>query len=187
MIKRAWPGRYDHLPARDPSTHIIQSWDTASKDGGSNDFSVCTTWLVQRGNYYLTDVLRGRFDYPTLRARAIDLAKAYRPHRILVEDTGVGTALIQELKRTSLTAIAIKPERDKLTRMSVQSGKFESGQVMLPRQAPWLAELEAELFAFPNSKHDDQVDSVSQALGHALSFYDPGVIANGLAQMMSRL
>jgi phage terminase large subunit-like protein len=25
---------------------------------------------------------------------------------------------------------------------------------------------EAELFAFPGAKHDDQIDSVSQALGH---------------------
>jgi len=27
--------------------------------------------------------------------------------------------------------------------------------------------LEAELFAFPNSRHDDQVDSISQALAQA--------------------
>ena len=26
--------------------------------------------------------------------------------------------------------------------------------------------LEAELFAFPSGRHDDQVDSISQALGH---------------------
>lgn len=48
--------------------------------------------------------------------------------------------------------------------MSIQSGKFESGQVFFPNQAPWLAELEAELFAFSNVRYDDQVDSISQAL-----------------------
>ena len=49
--------------------------------------------------------------------------------------------------------------------MAIQSGKFESGQVFFPKEAPWLADLEAELFAFPNGRHDDQVDSISQALG----------------------
>jgi hypothetical protein len=36
-----------------------------------------------------------------------------------------------------------------MTRMSIQSGKFESGQVWFPNNAPWLADLESELFAFP--------------------------------------
>ena len=55
--------------------------------------------------------------------------------------------------------------------MSVQSAKFECGSVWLPERAPWLADLEAELFAFPNSRHDDQVDSISQALAHEFSGY----------------
>jgi predicted phage terminase large subunit-like protein len=164
MIKRAWVRRYERLPtARDKL--IVQSWDTASKEGGQNDWSVCTTWLVHENKYYLIDVLRGRYDYPTLKARVMEHANLHRPSRILVEDTGVGTALVQELKHSCFSVIAVKPERDKVTRMSIQSGKFESGRVFFPHQAPWLADLEAELFAFPGSRHDDQVDSVSQALG----------------------
>jgi hypothetical protein len=45
---------------------------------------------------------------------------------------------------------------------------FESGRVRFPREAPWLSGLEAELFSFPNGRHDDQVDSISQALAHEL-------------------
>ena len=41
---------------------------------------------------------------------------------------------------------------------------FEAGQVLLPREAPWLATYVTELLVFPNGKHDDQVDSTSQAL-----------------------
>jgi hypothetical protein len=33
-----------------------------------------------------------------------------------------------------------------------------------PERASWLPDLEAELFVFPGSRHDDQCDSVSQAL-----------------------
>lgn len=164
MIKRAWVRRYDQLPMpRD--RRIIQSWDIANKEGGQNDWSVCTTWLVHEDKYYLLDVLRDRFDYPTLKARVIEHARAHRPYKILIEDAGVGIALIQELKG-AYSVIPIKPEHDKVTRMSIQSAKFESGRIFFPQQAFWLADLESELFAFPNSPHDDQVDSISQALGH---------------------
>jgi predicted phage terminase large subunit-like protein len=79
-----------------------------------------------------------------------------------------GTALIQEFKTASsgFSVIAVKPEYDKKIRMAIQSSKFENGQVFFPKEAPWLRELEDELFAFPNGRHDDQVDSISQALAH---------------------
>jgi phage terminase large subunit-like protein len=56
--------------------------------------------------------------------------------------------------------------------MSMETPKFASGQVFFPTEAPWLADLEAELFAFPNSLHDDQVDSISQALAYEHSGYN---------------
>jgi len=133
---------------------------------------VCTTWFVHEKKYYLVDVLRGRFDYPTLRARAIAHANAHGPHKILIEDAGVGTALVSELRRSGLTAIAVKPEQSKVTRMSIESAKFEAGLVLLPRQAPWLRDLEEELFSFPHGRHDDQVDSISQALQDQGSSFD---------------
>jgi predicted phage terminase large subunit-like protein len=168
MIKRDWVHRYDELPSRTSSTQVIQSWDTAAKQGGQNDYSVCTTWLFHENKYYLIDVLRGRFDYPTLRAQAIAYAREHKAGQILVEDAGVGTALVTELQNAGLSAIAVKPEHNKRTRMSIQSGKVEGGQVLFPTAAPWLADLETELFAFPNGRHDDQVDSISQALAHPI-------------------
>jgi phage terminase large subunit-like protein len=41
-------------------------------------------------------------------------------------------------------------------------GKIEGGQVHLPREAPWLADFLQEVLAFPNGRHDDQVDSMTQ-------------------------
>jgi hypothetical protein len=48
-----------------------------------------------------------------------------------------------------------------------QSAKIEAGAVHLPRQAPWLDDLKAELLAFPHGPHDDQVDAIAQALAWA--------------------
>ena len=48
--------------------------------------------------------------------------------------------------------------------MAVASAKFDAGQGLLPERATWLADPETELFVFPASQHDDQCDSISQAL-----------------------
>jgi predicted phage terminase large subunit-like protein len=165
MVKRAWVKRYSELPPSSERVYSLQSWDTANKGGPENDWSVCTTWVVARGKkFYLANVWRGRLDYPGLKAKVQQLAKGWKPRRVLVEDTGAGTSLVQELRGRVPGIIAVTPKGDKVTRMSVASAKFEDGRVFLPDRASWLADLEAELFVFPGSPHDDQCDSISQAL-----------------------
>jgi predicted phage terminase large subunit-like protein len=60
--------------------------------------------------------------------------------------------------------IGQKPEGSKTDRMAVQVNKIEAGHVHLPKEADWLDSFLLELLAFPNGRHDDQVDSVSQFL-----------------------
>jgi predicted phage terminase large subunit-like protein len=173
MIRREWLRGYDTLPERTYRARIIQSWDTASKDGAQNDWSVCTTWMLLDGHYYLIDLVRGRYEYPRLKETAIALAQKYKPHFVLIEDASTGTALAQELKSVHFGgAVRLVPiERDKIGRLYVHQAKFEAGLVLFPRGAPFLPELEAELLAFPQGKTDDQVDSISQALSYK-SGYD---------------
>jgi predicted phage terminase large subunit-like protein len=187
MIKRDWIPRYDQLPVRDSASQMLQSWDTASKTGPLNDWTVCTTWLIKSEKYYLVDVLRGRFDYPTLKEVAIAHAHQYRPTKILVEDAGVGPALVAELQKAGFSTIAVKPEHDKKIRMSIQSAKFSSGRVFFPKEAPWLAALETELFRFPNGEHDDQVDSISQALAYERPGYNLDLLCEGHTRFFERL
>ena len=187
IIPRKWVRYYDQLPDRTSSSLIIQSWDTASGVGVLNDWSVCTTWLLHDRSYYLMHVLRERLDYPSLKARAIAHAHEYKPNKILIEDTGVGKGLVPELKNAGLTAIAVKPEGSKKTRMSIQSTNFESGLVFLPKQAPWLGDYEAELFNFPNVHFDDQVDSTSQALACPHSTFSMSALADGMEGLVSGL
>jgi phage terminase large subunit-like protein len=42
--------------------------------------------------------------------------------------------------------------------------QHHAGVVHFREDAPWLDELMAELLGFPGVRHDDQVDSISQAL-----------------------
>jgi predicted phage terminase large subunit-like protein len=172
MIKRAWLRYYDVAPElRDG--RVIQSWDTAAKDGAQNDWSVCTTWLLVDNHFYLLDVTRDRYQYPQLRETALALADRYRPSAILIEDASTGIALAQELNQTRYCYIKPIPvERDKIGRLYVQQGKFAAGLVLFPRDASFLAELEAELLVFPQGRNDDQVDSITQALAYDPLAYD---------------
>jgi hypothetical protein len=83
----------------------------------------------------------------------------------LIEKTALGHALLQDLRRTSpLRPILLPARLDKVARCEAQSARFEEGRVHLPVEAPWLGAYEAELLAFPNGRHDDQVDATSYAL-----------------------
>jgi phage terminase large subunit-like protein len=73
--------------------------------------------------------------------------------------------LIQLLReQPRLNVVGRHPKADKETRMARHQGRFEAGRVLLPKEAPWLAELESELLAFPNGRYDDQVDALLQFL-----------------------
>ena len=110
---------------------------------------------------FLVDVWRDRVDYPTLKAKVRELHAKWSPQAVFVEEVGTAIGLIEELKYDFLGLIPVKPDRDKIARMAIASAKFEAGNIYLPEEAPWLSDLEAELFTFPGSRYDDQCDSVS--------------------------
>lgn len=161
VIQLEWFRRYRGEP--DGVVAVVQSWDTGIKPNQVNDPSVCTTWAVTRHGAYLLHVFRERLTFPKLRDKAIELAGLYSPTHVLIEDKGSGQSLIQELRdSTTLPAIPIEPEGDKVSRMIGATGPIEAGKVFLPETAPWLQAYEGELAIFPLAPHDDQVDSTSQ-------------------------
>ena len=163
IVEGAWFRRYRAAPAN--PVRIVQSWDTAHKASALNDPAVCGTWAETETGYYLLDVVRRRMEYPELKRAAKSLAKKWRPDAVLIEDKASGQSLIQDLRaETRLAVIAVRPDADKLTRMSTASPAIEAGRVYLPEQAPWLYDYEAEMTSFPNAAHDDQVDMTSQFL-----------------------
>jgi predicted phage terminase large subunit-like protein len=167
LIRREWFRHYDRLP-QDFAGRVVQSWDIAMMTGDTNDYSVCTTWRIIKSDYYVVDVFRARLQYPDLRRNLASLAAKHEAGTILIENAGPGMALLQDLWRDLPRGMARplgqKPEGSKVDRMVAQSAKIEAGQVHLPREAEWLDTFLHELLAFPNGRHDDQVDSVSQFL-----------------------
>lgn len=165
-IKWSWFPRYDTLPVG--TGHIVQSWDIAVKDGPNNDYSVCTTWLVDGSVYYLVSVDRQRLLFPDLLRRVVANAQEHRARTILIEDVGSGSSLIQQLQANRQPGIplpiACKPVGEKFARMVAETSAIEAGHVRLPKAATWLDALQKEIAQFPGGAYDDQVDSISQFL-----------------------
>ncbi|MGL9718469.1 MAG: phage terminase large subunit [Wolbachia sp.] len=163
IIKLDWLKRYRSFP--DNLSHVTQSWDTAVSINDSSSFSVCTTWAKVDNKFYLLDVYRAKLEYPELKEQVLSLAARWTPHAILIEAKTSGQQLVQELKaKSNLPIIEMMPHSGKLTRFYQIVPIIESGKVFLPHQAIWLNDFEYEILMFPETHHDDQVDSTMQYL-----------------------
>lgn len=165
IVKREWLRFYTQRPSQFDLT--VVSWDTASTISETADFSVGTVWGAKGLDFYLLDLVRDRFEVPELRREVLRLSREWGSDQTVIEDTDIGRAITQDLRRAGESrAILRRPRFDKEARFLAQSARFESGQVHVPQDAPWLATWLDELLAFPNGRHDDQVDSTSQALDY---------------------
>jgi predicted phage terminase large subunit-like protein len=151
---------------------VIQSWDTAFTKNERSDYSACTTWGVfhmdedpNDTHIILLDALKERLEFPELKERAMQMYKEWEPDAFIVEAKASGAPLVFELRRMGIPVQEFTPTRgnDKITRVNSISDLFASGKVWAPRKR-WAEEVMEELAAFPNSDHDDLVDSATQAL-----------------------
>lgn len=162
MIKKSWLKEYND---KIEFENVFLSFDTAIKAGVNNDPTVCTVWGEYKNNYYLFDVVREWLEYPELKKISIDLIKKYGPTAVLIEDKASGQSLIQDLKNElRQNIIPIKITKDKITRFASVTPFFESGRIFILENTEWIVDYKNELLSFPNSLHDDQVDSTSQFL-----------------------
>jgi predicted phage terminase large subunit-like protein len=178
IIKREWIKFFRGTVPHQEGEYYVTSWDTAQKASELNDYSVGTVWQVQDGGrkIYLVDLVRGRFEFPELIRAAKDLFQKWKfagiTNFLIIEDKGSGTSLIQALRdqRIYVYNHSMKLEGDKVMRIAALSNQFHAGCVHFREDAPWLGELLAELLGFPGTRHDDQVDSISQGLGFITYF-----------------
>jgi len=173
LIKWKWFACYDRLPDREINDTIILSWDAALSARELSSYSVCVILQVRGETVFVLDVFRQRLEYPDLKRKVMELHRRWRnytnKYALLIENKGSGTPLIQDLKRDNIHVIAIEPKDDKLMRMNAQTARIEAGSISLPQRAEWLDEFRKELLAFPASRHNDQIDALSQGLDYAFN------------------
>lgn len=181
IIKGEYFVRYTELPKLKYRKVFV---DTAQKTKEANDYSVFEEWgLGVDGRIYLVDMIRGKWEAPELKKRAIafwskckarDIDKFGALREMPVEDKASGTGLIQELKLPphNIPVKAVERVKDKLTRVMDVLAYLESQQVCIPEDAPFTSDFVAENEAFTaDDSHDfdDQVDPMVDAIVDMLS------------------
>lgn len=168
FVQARWFGTYDEPPQ---SGTVVQSWDIAVKTTVRSDWSVGITARHYMGRWYILDVFRERVEFGSLMRALCSACREHKVDRLLIEDASSGQALIQQLREDAPTGvvfpIAVHPTSDKLSRFEACASRIEAGMVVLPRTAPWLAELVSELVRFPGGSHDDQADALAQLLANS--------------------
>ena len=170
IIKKEWWKKWEKEKAP-PVSYIMQSYDTAFSKKETADYSAITTWGVFKPNEYgpdsiiLMDAQRGRWDFPELKAKALEEYKYWEPDMVLIEAKATGTPLTDELRNIGIPVVNYTPSKgkDKHTRMHMVAPIFESGKVWAPEKR-FSEEVIEECAAFPNGDHDDYCDSMSMAL-----------------------
>ena len=179
LIKRDW---WMEWPNKEPPDceYLIQSYDTAFLKSQMADYSAITTWGVFYPNgrlggdelyngdaphIILLDVVKGRYNFPELKALALKQYEHWEPDVVIIEGKASGVPLTQELRNIGIPVQNFTPSRgnDKIARVNATAPLFESGMVWHP-DTKWSHDVIEECAAFPAGDHDDLVDSTTQAL-----------------------
>ena len=170
IIKRDWIRWWtkDDPPRVD---FIVQAFDTALTTKQRSDFSVCHTWGVWENeedgtqNVILLNKVKGKYEFPELKAMAHEQYKEWEPDSVIVEAKASGQPLIDEMRRSGIFVQDFSPGKgqDKIARLNAVADMFASGHVWFPENA-WAAATVEEILAFPAGEHDDEVDTMTLAL-----------------------
>ena len=170
IIKRDWIRWWekDDPPKID---FMVQAFDTALTTKERSDFSVCHTWGVFESeedgtqNVILLNKVKGKYEFPELKAMAHEQYKIWEPDSVIVEAKASGQPLIDEMRRSGIFVQDFSPGKgqDKIARLNAVADMFASGHVWFPENA-WAAATVEEILAFPAGEHDDEVDTMTLAL-----------------------
>jgi predicted phage terminase large subunit-like protein len=145
----------------------IQSWDCSFKNLDSSDFVAGEVWGRSGADIYLLDQVHQRLDFPGTIAAIRGLSRKWPAVLAkLIEDKANGSAVIQCLAHELPGIIAVQPLGGKESRASAITPLIEAGNVYLPHPAfaNWVGGFIEECAHFPNGRHDDWVDAMTQAL-----------------------
>ena len=185
ILNNAW---YRYWIKEPPLDFRFITADTAQKTGQENDYSVLQCWgRSSTGQAVKLDRIRGKWEAPELlvQARAFWLKHLndVRPcvsgatlRGMYVEDKVSGTGLIQTLRREGVPMVPVQRNRDKLSRGHDAAPFIESGNVLLPQDAPWLSDFLGESETFPAGAHDDQLDPMFDAINIVQKMPAPRVV-----------
>lgn len=171
-FKRSWWQYYDELPVKwQALDYRLGSWDCTFTDAQTSDYVVGTAWGVYGGRRYLLDMVRRRMTFTETLEAIAELHRKWECHGSAVESAANGHAIVQSFQGVIPGVYGVKVSgKSKIARARAVSPQVQGGNVYLPALSEIADLVVEEHAAFPNGKHDDIVDSVSQGLSELEQF-----------------
>lgn len=136
-------------------------------------WSVISTWLLTPDfNLIWLDLWRAQVEIPELLEALAVTCRQHRPEFMGIEASGLGIGVYQTAQAKGLPVRALKPRsQDKLVRATDACNRAEMGKIYLPDDAPWLDDLESELFTWVGHPKQaaDQIDTLAYAAMYVTS------------------
>ncbi|MBQ9988119.1 MAG: phage terminase large subunit [Clostridia bacterium] len=166
VFDAGWWRFYSELPEM---VHTVISVDATFKNTPESDRVAIQVWGKRGPDCFLLDRDTRRMDFPTTLA-AVRMMAGNHPgvSQILIEDKANGSAIISMLENELPGVLPVVPRGGKQARAHAVSPMIESGHVFLPAGTVMARELMDECAMFPTGRFDDDVDAMTQALGHLM-------------------
>lgn len=186
MFDSDWIQYWSELP--DKFDYTFTSWDTGWKEGRRNDYTTGQLWGIRGQGAWLLAQRRGVWN-PDRMISEVQALAALAPTAVAhaIEAKAAGPHLLRQLEGLVAGLQPVDPgDRSKQGRAAAVVPIWAARRVWLPhphevRASPWhpggyewvTRDFIPELLGFPLTGHDDQVDTMSQAL--LLAFADEGL------------
>jgi predicted phage terminase large subunit-like protein len=168
--------------------------DTSYKEKEQNDFTVMLHWGMLGRKLYLTDMIRKQInaiDVVDWADKWIMSKKNKNFRYIWIEDKGHGIYLNQFYRKKGLVPTeeklkeVLERKSDKVIRANNSIARIDKKEynVIINKDIQGIETIKAEMLSFPNGKHDDIVDCITD--GIMIGLNEPDRIAD-LKQLLGR-
>lgn len=164
-FKREWIIPVETIPPREEMAIYMGSDYAVTANGG--DYTVhAVVGVAHDGKMYLVDLWRQQASSDVWVDAFCALVRKWKPIGAAEETgqikSGVGPFLVKRMLETGSYTVReqFATRGDKAIRAQSIRGRMAMQGLYVPKDAPWLADLQSELMSFPVGVHDDQVDAL---------------------------
>jgi predicted phage terminase large subunit-like protein len=175
IFSEEWVSFYDERPAAGTwyiAVDLAGFEEVGKKNGTRNldDSAIACVFIDKQGNWWVEDIITGRWTLDETARRIFDAVAKYRPIKVGIEKgiakQAVMSPLTDQMRRTGRHFVVedlTHGNQKKNDRIAwALQGRFENGLINIKRGSTWQPAFLDQLYQFPDKlTHDDMIDSLA--------------------------